>query len=382
MKRLFRITTISGSLKGQLKGQLSYLSKYYEVIGVASNQRELEDVEEREGIQTYCIEMKREISPFRDLISLWKLFRYFKREKPYIVHANTPKASLLSMFAAKLAGVPHRVYTVTGLRFETATGLFRKLLITMEKLTCASATKVIPEGEGVKETILRERITSKSMQIVHNGNINGIDTTHFSCDAVEQTREELREKYNIKRDDFVFIFVGRMVKDKGINELIEAFSWLSKKYSNAKLLLVGSYERELDPIKVENEQEIESNPNIIPVGYQNDVRPFFKMADVLTFPSYREGFPNVVMQAGAMGLPSIVTDINGCNEIIIEGENGVIIPPKKVTALRSEMERFMADTDLLKILQVNARNLICSRYEQRDVWEAILRMYQSLDKNN
>lgn len=378
--KVIRITTIAQSLKNLLKGQLSYLLQYYEVIGVAANLEVLKDVEKQEGIQTYCIDMKRDISLIRDLNSLWKLYKYFKREKPDIVHANTPKASLLSMLAAKLAGVPHRIYTVTGLRFETTTGNFRRLLVLMEKLTCACATKVIPEGLGVKNTLVRERITNKELNVIHNGNINGIDTSYFSTESITLTKQNLREQYNLGKDDFIFIFVGRIVKDKGINELIAAFKVVTAKYANAKLLLVGSYENKLDPICTESESEINANPNIITVGFQYDVRPFFKMADALVFPSYREGFPNVVMQAGAMELPSIVTDISGCNEIIINDDNGIIIPKREIEALKVAMESFLNDSLLVERLQNNARDRICERYEQRDVWEAILKMYQSLEK--
>lgn len=380
MKKTIRITTIAQSLKNLLKGQLSYLSQYYEVIGVAANLEVLKEVEKQEGIQTYCINIKRDISLLTDLKSLWKLYKYLKKEKPYVVHANTPKASLLSMLAAKLAGVPHRIYTVTGLRFETTTGNFRRLLVLMEKLTCACATKVIPEGLGVRNTLVREGITKKDLNVIHNGNINGIDTSYFSPEAVKDSKGDLRARYKIDKDDFVFVFVGRMVGDKGINELVAAFYKLNQVHPSAKLLLVGPLEEELDPLKSETKQLIETHTSIISVGFQNDVRPFFKVADALVFPSYREGFPNVVMQAGAMELPSIVSDINGCNEIIINGENGVIIPKKDVEKLYDAMMRFLEDKVLLKLLTEKSRALIQNRYEQKDVWEAILKMYQSLEQ--
>lgn len=379
MNKLIRITTIASSLRTLLKGQLHYLNAHFEVIAVSSNFTDLLKVKKQEHIDVYPIEMRREISIWADLKSLFNLIKYFRRVRPYIVHANTPKASLLSMIAAKLTGVPHRVYTVTGLRFETTSGLFRKLLIAMERITCACATRVIPEGEGVKNTLIREQITKKPLEVIHYGNINGIDTTYFSADSISESKDELRLSHYIQSSDFVFIFVGRMVGDKGINELVEAFKQLHKTHSSAKLLLVGPIEAELDPLRNETIQEIENNRNIIAVGYQNDVRPFFKMADALVFPSYREGFPNVVMQAGAMGLPSIVSDINGCNEIIINKENGLIIPKKNVTELHDAMKLFLDDSELLTILTENSRKLIQSRYEQKEVWQAILKMYQSLE---
>ena len=171
-----------------------------------------------------------------------------------------------------------------------------------------------------------------------------------------------------------------MVKDKGINELIAAFSMLSELKNNISLLLVGPFENDLDPLLPETLVNIEKNPDIYSVGYQNDVRPYFATADALVFPSYREGFPNVVMQAGAMGLPSIVTDINGCNEIIIHRVNGLIIPTKNSEALAKAMRLLMEDRSLYQHLQGNARAQITNRYEQQQIWDALLEEYQMLLK--
>lgn len=371
--KLIRITTISSSLSQLLKGQLSFLNNYYEVIGIAFGKDRLEEVEKRENIRTIEVKMKREISLYQDILSLFALIKVFRKEKPYIVHTNTPKASLLSMIAAKITGVPHRVYTVTGLRFETATGNFRRLLIMMEKITCWCATKVIPEGEGVKNTLLRNHITNKPLKVVFNGNINGIDTHYFSC-SKDVIYKELQSDTL-----FTFVFVGRVVKDKGINELIYAFKRLLVSYSNIRLLLVGNLEKNLDPINEDVETLIEDLPSINAVGFQSDVRPYLAAADALVFPSYREGFPNVVLQAGAMNLPSIVTDINGCNEIIRDGVNGRIIPPRDENALYEMMKWFYEHrNDEVKEMAKNARAMIVERYEQHKVWEALLKEYQSL----
>lgn len=378
-KKLLRVTTVSDSLDVLLKGQLKFLNNFFEIIGVASDTGSLSRVSEREGIRVINVRMDRKISLIRDVKSLVRMIEVIKREKPLIIHANTPKGSLLAMVAGKFCGVKHRVYTVTGLRFETAKGSFRKLLIFMEKLTCACATKVIPEGDGVKRLLVKEHITKKTLAKILNGNINGIDVAFFdraNVDLKEQDR--LRQVLNIQKSDFVFCFVGRLVKDKGINELIAAFRRINNEKPNTKLLLVGPFEKELDPLTPETEKEIEINPSIITTGFQNDIRPYLSISDLFVFPSYREGFPNVVMQAGAMELPSIVTDINGCNEIIIEGENGVIIPPKDEKALEEAMLKLFHDDELRKSLAKQARPLIVSRYEQTIVWEALLAEYNRL----
>lgn len=372
-QKLLRITTVSLSLEALLKGQLSYLNNYFELVGIASGEKKLQEVEQREGIRTIEVKMQRNISLWADLKSLFVLIKVIAKENPYIVHANTPKGSLLAMVAAWICRVPHRIYTVTGLRFETTTGRFRFVLITMEKITCWCATKVIPEGEGVKKTLLREKITKKPLQKILNGNINGIDLDYFKSTLVVAD-----EAVALRSKAFTFCFVGRMVKDKGTNELVRAFAKLYKQQPQVRLLLVGPMEQHLDPLEEEVLTLINTHPAINYAGSKKDIRPYLAASDALAFPSYREGFPNVVMQAGAMGLPSIVTDINGCNEIIIEGVNGIIIPPKDEEALYKAMKYFIENKEMVAEMAAHARPLIASRYEQKMVWEAILKEYQSL----
>lgn len=387
--KLIRITTVSESLNTLLKGQLKYLNNYYEVIGVASGAELMREISKREGVRTISIAIRREISLFSDLISLYRLISLFVKEKPYIVHANTPKGSLLGMLAARICCVPIRIYTVTGLRFETTVGFYRKVLIFMEKVTCACATKVIPEGLGVMRTLLHEDITFKPLEVILNGNINGVDVSYFDPSQFSEIQKvELRTKLNINEEDFVFIFVGRLVRDKGINELIQAFDKLVITIQNfelqsitkmPKLLLVGTLEQNLDPLLPSTIETINSNHNIISVGYQNDVRPYYSISDCLAFPSYREGFPNVVLQAGAMGLPCIVTDINGCNEIIVQGKNGYIIPSKSADELYQTMNFLIGAEHIITEMTRNARDMIISRYEQSAVWNALLNEYRKLE---
>lgn len=385
MKKLIRITTVPISFKVLLKGQLRFMaSNGFDVKGVSSEGEELREVHENEGIVMEAINMSRKITPFQDLKSLWEMWNFLRKEKPQIVHTHTPKAGIIGMLAARLAGVPYRLHTVAGLPLMEATGIKRKILNFVEKLTYSSATRVYPNSKGLYDFILQNNFTqSNKLKIIANGSSNGINTTFFSPDQVtELERVALREKLNIQPDDFVFVFVGRIVSDKGINELIKAFSELKTAENNEltsiKLLLVGGLESDLDPLHPETLAEINQNKGIISAGFQQDVRPFFAISDALAFPSYREGFPNVVMQAGAMGLPSIVSDINGCNEIIVEGENGLIIPPKNVEKLKEKMLTLARDKNLYIKLKENSRRMIENRYEQSVVWNALLEEYEGL----
>jgi glycosyltransferase involved in cell wall biosynthesis len=392
-RKLIRITTVPISLDKLLEGQLAFMKDNYEVIAVSSSGTTLTKVSEKEGVRVVAIEMSRKITPFKDLKSLWQLYRLFNKEKPWIVHTHTPKAGTLGMLAAKLAGVPNRLHTVAGLPLLEATGLKRMLLNAVEKVTYACASKIYPNSYGLKDIILNNKFTKKTkLKVLGNGSSNGINTSYFNPQLFSQTQNEiLRQELNIDKEDYVFIFVGRLVSDKGINELIAAYKELqSTTYSHpelvegeqqVKLLLVGPFESDLDPLKKETLNEIESNSNIITVGFQQDVRPYFAVSDALVFPSYREGFPNVVMQAGAMELPSIVTNINGCNEIIINGANGIIIPVKDSHAVYKAMKKMAKDECYRKELEKNARSMIVERYEQQLVWNAILEEYKKLENN-
>lgn len=379
MPKLFRVTTVPESLNILLRGQHKFMSTNgFEVIGISSAGNALYEVSQEEEIRVIEINMSRKITPIKDFLSVYNLYKLIKKEKPIIVHSHTPKAGAVAMMAAKIANVPIRLHTVAGLPLMEAKGIKRKLLNFVEKVTYACATKVYPNSKGLYDFIVEEElISSIKMKIIANGSSNGIDTSYFDSERIsEKQREEFLTRLNIQKKDFVFIFVGRLVGDKGINELIDAFARI--KDSNVKLLLVGGLESDLDPLKSETIHEIDKNKNIISVGFQKDVRPYFAISHCLVFPSYREGFPNVVLQAGAMGLPSIVSNINGCNEIIQEGINGSIIPSKDRESLYTVMHKIISDEAWRKQLAGNARDIIVSHYEQKLVWDALLIEYKHL----
>ncbi|MGE8534285.1 MULTISPECIES: glycosyltransferase family 4 protein [unclassified Chryseobacterium] len=360
------------------------MSEHFDVIGVSSPGKELDEVKKDEEIDVIAIDMSRKITPIKDIKSLWSTYRFLRKEKPQIVHTHTPKAGIVGMLAARMAGVPHRLHTVAGLPLMEVTGMKRQVLDLVEKLTYASATQVYPNSKGLSDYIIEHKYADKyKLKVIGNGSSNGIDTSFFSPEHVSEDQKTfLKNELKIENTDFVFVFVGRLVGDKGINELIKAFSALNKQENQqrSKLLLVGPLEQELDPLYPDTLNEIENNPDIVSVGFQKDVRPYFAISDVLVFPSYREGFPNVVMQAGAMELPSIVSDINGCNEIIVENENGVIVPVKDSESLREEMEKMISDKDYYQTLKKNARPMIEDRFEQSVIWNAILSEYKKLIK--
>lgn len=375
--KIVRITTVPVSFEKLLEGQLCFMRKFFEIIAISSDNFHLQKFGKREGVRTVHIEMTREITILKDLGAFFRLIVFYLKEKPQIVHTHTPKAGTLGLFAAWFCGVPVRMHTVAGLPLLETKGGTRILLDFVERITYACSTNIYPNSYGLKEIINKNGLCKMTkMKVLGNGSSNGINTNYFSPKQVTQEKsEELKEIYKLSVNNFVFIFIGRLVADKGINELVIAFNSIFQRYPNAKLLLVGKRESQLDPIHEDTEQILQNNPSILQAGYQSDVRPFLSIADVLVFPSYREGFPNVVMQAGAMGLPSIVTNINGCNEIIKEDSNGLIIQPKDVDSLKKAMIELLENVEKRRRLARNARKLIVDRYEQNVIWELIRQEY-------
>lgn len=374
-KKVLRIATVPMSLNLLLQGQLRMLNEDYEMVAVSSPGKDLDEVGAREGVRTVAIRMERRISPIRDLKSLVALVKLIRKEKPWMVHTMNPKAGLLGMLAAWICRVPVRFHLFTGLVFPTSTGLKRRLLMATDWLTCACATFINPEGEGVKRDLERFGITHKELHIVGNGNINGIDMAYFDrTDEVLKKAESIREQGSV-----TFCFVGRIVGDKGMNELARAFSRLEKEFPACRLLLVGDFEEKLDPVLPETKRMFLENSRVTFAGWQDDIRPYLAASDVFVFPSYREGFPNVVLQAGAMGLASIVTNINGCSEIIREEVNGVIIPPRNESALLEAMRRMVTDEAARQKMAANARELIGSRYDRAFLWQELKKTYKSLE---
>jgi glycosyltransferase involved in cell wall biosynthesis len=381
--KLIRITTVPISLDKLLSGQLHFMQTYFEVVAISSERDYLERVGLRENVRTFHLEMSRKITPINDLVAVLRLFFFLVKERPTIVHTHTPKAGVVGMLASFFARVPYRLHTIAGLPLLEEQGFKRNVLNFVEKVTYACATKVYPNSYGLRDIVLKQKFCkANKLKVIASGSTNGIDTSFFSPSLIKlEEMQQLKIDLAIAPDDFVFVFVGRLVKDKGINELVTAFIKLQQLFSNTKLLLVGDYESDLDPLLPETMQSIKDNPSIISVGFQYDVRPYFSISNVLVFPSYREGFPNVVLQAGAMGLPSVVSDINGCNEIIEDTVNGFIIPVKDTDAVFEKMKVYLCDSSIYSCHASMARARILSRYEQSQVWDAIFFEYKFLMNN-
>lgn len=381
-RRLIRITTVPVSLHKLLGGQLAFMqNRGFDVLAVSAEGPEISDVK-REGVTHVVVPFTRSITPLQDLNCLIQLIRLFKKIKPDIVHTHTPKAGLLGMMAAWICKVPVRMHTVAGLPWMEASGFKRMILKITERITYYCAQHVYPNSAALLEFILREFSIKpgsnrfKKFKVIGKGSSNGIDVSYFSRNEVlEQKAITIRDQYNIPPTATVFSFAGRIVRDKGIVELIDAFQQIKEE---ACLLLIGQAEDHLDPLPEKTKSVIGQNQRIISAGFQQDIRPWLLASDIFVFPSYREGFPNVVMQASCMQIPCIVSDINGCNELIRDKDSGIIVPPKNTEALLNAMTSLMKSKQNQQLFAENARNFISGSFNQQYVWQELLTEYNSL----
>lgn len=370
-KKILRAVTVPMSLCFCRDIMIKMRTMGYEMLAVTSPGPELDRLRDEDGFHSIEVKMERHISIMNDIKSLWNMIKVFRKERPYVVHSMTPKAGMICMLAAWITRVPRRVHTFTGLVWPTATGLRRRILMLTDRLTCACATHIIPEGKGVMNDLQNGCITHKPMKVLGYGNVMGVDMEQFN---------PLRFTVRKNSEQFTFVFVGRIVGDKGLNELVEAFTRLHRQYDNVRLVLVGKYENELDPVSETTRKMIDTNSAINACGpkYGDDLLQMYVDADCFVMPSYREGFPNTVLEAGAMGLPSIVTDINGSREIIENEKNGLIVPSKDANALYKAMERMLMDNAVRDMMRNNARPMIASRFERNFVQKCQIDFYKEI----
>ena len=381
MPKLIRITTAPISLKVLLSGQMKYMQENgFDVVMVSSDGKELGDVKANEGCRHHIIPMTRRMTPFADVRCLWLLYRFFKKEKPAIVHSHTPKAGLLSMLAAKLAGVKIRIHTIAGLRFVTTKGFSRRVLIFMEKLTGKAATHVWPNSFSLEEYIKENKLVSPAkLEVIGWGSSNGIKLSRYSPAAIEE--EKLQDTKKLIQYDPSFIYflsVGRIVHDKGMDELLNAFVRLYSINPAVRLLLVGAFEDEVDPVSDTTRQLINTHPAVIMAGWSDAVEYFMPLSFALVHPSHREGFPNVLLQAGAMGCPVICSRIDGNIDIVKHQQTGLIFEVKNEDELYSQLKYALENPAILHQYATTLRRQIEQYFDQPIVHSLLHKKYMEL----
>ncbi|MFD2203020.1 glycosyltransferase family 4 protein [Shivajiella indica] len=380
MPKLIRITTVPLSLKLLLTGQMKFMKDAgWEVLMVSADGREINEVVRKEGVEHQIIPFTRKITPFRDLYCLWLLYWLFKREKPDIVHSHTPKAGLLSMIAAKLAGVKIRIHTVAGMPYMVAEKNKKKLLIAMEKLTYRWATEVWPNSKSLYDFMLSEQLVDESkVKMIGFGSSNGIDLAKFTRDALSENHLIAATiRITPSENDYLILAIGRLVKDKGIEELVNAF--LSSRIVNyGKLVLLGSFEQELNPIDDEIVRKIQDHPRIVQIEWTDHVPHYLAMADLLVHASHREGFPNVLLEAGAMQVPVICSDIIGNIDVVTHRRTGLVFPVKNTEILKEALEFAYVKRDYMQSLADNLYQEVIEKYPREKMHRLILENYGRL----
>lgn len=378
---IIRITTVPLSFHKLLRGQMRYMQDNgFAVHLVSSPGPQTEAVMVSENCGLTSISMTRTISPLQDLISLFRLCILFFKLKPSIVHTHTPKAGFLGMFAACIVGVPVKLHTIAGLPWTESKGIKRKILKQVERLTIYFSTRIYVNSLNLVTYINNQGIDSipTKLKVLGNGSSNGIDTNYFSRQNTDVNQiKNILNLSRIREGGFIWLFVGRIVKEKGITELVEAFLKVKKMHPSDQLWLVGPFEKK-DSIDLGLVAIIEKEENIITWGYKEDVRPFFAAAGSLVFPSYREGFPNVPMQAAAMECPMILSNINGCNEIVKDKVNGMLVPAKNISALTNAMFFIRSEPILRKYFTDRSLDIVKEKYCNKELWPLLKADYNEL----
>jgi glycosyltransferase involved in cell wall biosynthesis len=381
MAKLIRITTVPMALRYLLPGQLRYMKQNgFDVLMISADGPEREAVMSNEQCPHLVVNMTRQITPFKDLACLWQLIKIFKKEKPDIVHSHTPKAGLLGMLAAKICGVKLRIHTVAGLPLMVEKGAKYQLLLFIEKLTYWAANHVWPNSPSLYKFIAAKRLTKeKKLQIISKGSSNGINLQRFATENLDAAvTEKIKAKIQYDPANNYVLCVGRLVKDKGITELVNVFCQLQPRHPNLRLVLVGQYEEALDPLPPQTLQQVKDNPAIIHTGWDSNVEYYMSLASLFVFPSHREGFPNVLLQAGAMGTPIVCSAIPGNVDIVEHQFTGLLFTTADEKGLQQQVEYALQNPGDMKEMAARLYNKVQQYYGQENLWGEIASKYVSL----
>ncbi len=369
------------ALRYLLPGQMYFMSQHgFDVVMISADGKELSEVINKEQCRHIVVQMTRRITPFQDLKCLIQLILIFKKEKPDIVHSHTPKAGLLGMLAARICGVKIRIHTVAGLPLMVEKGFKYHLLKFIEKLTYAAANHVWPNSHSLMQFIKDHGLTSsKKLHIIGKGSTNGLNTVRFNSSQLSEERlTALKTQINFNKENTYLLCIGRLVADKGIVELVEVFLKLQEKNPLLKLILAGEFEPELDPLPATILKEIASNNSILHVGWINNVEYYMKVSSFFIFPSHREGFPNVLLQAGAMGLPVICSRIAGNIDIVANNETGLIFDAGNQVQMLQLIQYAIAHPQHMQTMATQLQQNVIENFQQENIWQKMHNAYNSL----
>jgi len=380
-KKLIRITTIPMALHVLLPGQMKFMSENgFKVIMISADGENLDKVIENEKCQHIIVPMTRKITPWQDLLCLFQLIKIFRKEKPDIVHSHTPKAGLLGMMAAKISGIKIRIHTVAGLPLMEESGLKYALLKQIEKITYSVANHVWPNSNSLYNFIKKNNLADAyKLKVIGQGSTNGVSITRFNKETLDKNfLTVIKGNINYDTASVYLLYIGRLVKHKGIVELVNVFSLLKKNYPHLKLILVGIFESSLDPLPKKILKQIVDDPCIINVGWSDNAEYYMSLAHYFVFPSYREGFPNVLLEAGAIQLPVICSNIPGNTDIIIHNETGLLFEKKNEKDMYQKLKYALDNPKKMLSMANKLQHYIKFWYEREMYWKILLEEYNKL----
>ena len=380
--RICRIATVPFFLQNHLHEQIcATVAAGHEVTLVSSSGPEVSLLTAITGVRFHHIEIPRKISPLRDLLALWKLFKLFRRERYDIVHSTTPKAGMLTAMAAYLARVPVRLHTFTGQVWMEKRGVLRYLAKTGDRVTASLNTQCYADSFSQREFIIAEQVaTSRQIRVLGAGSLAGVDLQRFNPDAWVTCKDSILVELGINPGTKVITFIGRMTKDKGIDELVMAFESLRDSGMDCVLLLVGPQDTDWDTLSTSVRYTIKNDSGIRCVGYSSEPERYLAITDIFCLPSYREGFGNVAIEAAAMEVATVGTDIVGLRDAIVDRETGLLVPPKDHAALAGALAVLMADEKQRRAMGEKARIRAVAHFDAQRVNAAVAEEYQRLWK--
>ncbi|MGM0899169.1 MAG: glycosyltransferase family 4 protein [Bacillota bacterium] len=376
--KVLHAMTIAQSLQ-LVQGQLHEMEvRGYEVKALTSEGSYARIFEEAEGVRVLHVNMEREIAVKKDLESLLACIRVIRSEKPDIVNAGTPKAGLIVSLAACICRVPVRIYNVLGLRLETTSGIKRQILLRAEKIAAASSTHLLAVSPSLKQQIIELGIAPpEKIKILGHGSVNGFDLERFELDAEMKERvADLRKAYGWTGDELVIGSMGRITKDKGIDETVRAFTELNEQHPNLRLLIVGDYESG-DAVSERTRETITENPHIVHEDYQMDPVPFYHLMDLFLFLTKREGFGNVSAEAALTGIPVIAADVTGARDTLLDGKTGYLVDPDNHQDVLGKLEKLIKDPVLREQLGAAGQEWVQQHFSNKTLWEEMDGYYRS-----
>lgn len=346
--------------------------------------KELDYFEKQYAITVHQVNILRQITPWRDMLAILKLVKIFKRNRYKLVHAHTPKAGLLGMIAATVAGVRCRIYTCHGLVLETEVGLKRHLLACAERISCALAHRVLSVSHSLVDKLEAYKICPKSkLMVLGDGTACGVELNRFTLnsDLIEKGKV-IRRRHNIPDDATVIGFIGRLVPDKGVHILVESFTQLYELNPNTRLLVLGDFEPHRGRLPGQTLKVMNNHSGIIHVGFTHEIEPYYVAMDVLVLPTRREGFPYAPLEAAALELPTVVTKVTGCVDAVVDNITGLLVEVGNVEQLLGAMLRLVKDPELRRQLGKQGRQRVEALFDSRLLIDKHINLYEELiDKN-